>query len=62
MPKERDKHLDDLYRTDILRFPGDYGEARCICGGQLDWLLICSDCHIQYNKDDLIFFREGNPL
>lgn len=53
---ERDKHLDDLYRTDILRVPGDYGIATCLCGGRLNILLICVLCHFAYSKDDVVFW------
>lgn len=62
MTKERDKHLDDLYDTSKLKVPYDYGVATCLCGGLLNTLLICVVCHIQYSKDDVIFYREGKPL
>lgn len=37
------------YASDQIVVPLDYGEARCICGGKLDKLLRCSECHSQFN-------------
>jgi hypothetical protein len=45
------------YITDQIIVPSDYGTARCVCGGLLDYNRICIECRAAYDQAETIFWR-----
>jgi len=54
------------YSSDQISVPLDYGTARCInCGGELNTLYQCKDCHAQFDSAEACFqstFSRLNPV